>query len=32
VLAAPSARARWQALTEAVDTVSAMIDFQLSGD
>jgi uncharacterized protein len=32
VLAAPSAAARWQALSEAVDTASAMIDFQLSGD
>jgi uncharacterized protein len=32
VLAAPSAAARWHALSEAVDTVSAMIDFQLSGD
>ncbi|MBV8927683.1 MAG: LON peptidase substrate-binding domain-containing protein [Mycobacteriaceae bacterium] len=32
VLAAPSAAARLRALTEAVDTVSAMIDFQLSGD
>ena len=32
VLAAPSAAARRQALSEALDTVSAMIDFQLSGD
>jgi len=32
VLAAPSAAARRQALSEAVDTLSAMIDFQLSGD
>lgn len=32
VLAAPSAAARWRALSEAVDTVSAMIDFQLGGD
>lgn len=32
VLAAPSAAARRRALSEAVDTVSAMIDFQLSGD
>jgi uncharacterized protein len=32
ILAAPSAAARRQALSEALDTVSAMIDFQLSGD
>jgi uncharacterized protein len=32
VLAAPSAAARRQALSEAVDTIAAMIDFQLSGD
>jgi uncharacterized protein len=32
VLAAPSAAARRRALSEALDTVSAMVDFQLSGE
>jgi uncharacterized protein len=32
VLAAPSAAARRRVLSEAVETVAAMIDFQLSGD
>jgi Lon protease-like protein len=32
VLAAPSPAARLQAVSEALDTVAAMIDFQLSGD
>jgi Lon protease-like protein len=32
VLAAPSAADRLQALSEAIDTVAAMIDFQLSGE
>jgi Lon protease-like protein len=32
VLSAPTAAARLTALSEAVDTVSAMVDFQLSGD
>jgi Lon protease-like protein len=30
VLAAPSARARLEALSEAVETVAAMVEFQLS--
>jgi Lon protease-like protein len=32
VLSAPTAAARLDALSEAVDTVTAMVDFQLSGD
>ncbi|HME47118.1 MAG TPA: LON peptidase substrate-binding domain-containing protein [Mycobacterium sp.] len=32
VLAAPSAADRLEALSEAIDTVAAMIDFQLSGE
>jgi Lon protease-like protein len=32
VLAAPSSAARLAALSDAVDTVSAMVEFQLSGD
>ncbi len=32
VLAAPSAADRFRALSEAIDTVAAMIDFQLSGE
>ncbi|MFZ0833585.1 MAG: ATP-dependent protease, partial [Mycobacterium sp.] len=32
VLAAPSAHARLQALSEAVETMAAMIDFQLRGE
>jgi hypothetical protein len=32
VLASPSPSARLQALAEAVDTMTAMIDFQLPGE
>jgi uncharacterized protein len=32
VLAAPTAAARLAALRDAVDTVTAMVEFQLSGD
>jgi uncharacterized protein len=32
VLSAPTLAARVDALSEAVDTVTAMVEFQLSGD